>query len=809
MGRQRNRKPQASRPQTGKTPAGKTYVGRSLPKNDALALATAQECFTADYPLQRALHCAILYSPHAHAEILSINTEQARAVPGVVDILNFENVPRILHTTAGQGYPEPSPYDAVLFDKRMRFVGDRVALVAAETLAAAREAAGKIEVEYRQLEAVLDRRKAMDPGAPKLHGGEDHAKIPVTYEPDKNLAAEVEIAFGDVDKVFSEAEFLEEQEYSLQAAAHCAMEPHAALADFDKRGRLVIITTTQVPFHVRRIVSRLLELPLHHIRVIKPRIGGGFGGKQEVILEPLAALVAWRNKRPARLVLSRREVFLSTRTRHAADLHMKTAAGAAGAITALQMDCLLEAGAYGTHSLTVLSNVGAKVLPLFNKIDNIRFHGRSVYTNLPVSGAYRGYGATQGYFAWNQQIDAVARRAGQDVVEYCKRWHIRAGETSGVFEALGEGKEGVGQVVRSCALSECLDQGARAIGWSEKRDQRIRGSRGRIRGVGLAVAMQGSGIPLIDMGAASMKMNEDGSFNLYVGATDIGTGSDTILAQIAAEVLQVPIEKIIVLSSDTDLTPFDVGAYASSTTYVSGQAVKACAEKIAAQVLSTAASLLETDAQTLHLEAETARDQNGKRRISFEQIATSATYNRDQYQIQAQASCTCEQSPPPFIAQFAEVEVDTRTGRVEVVRFVSAADCGRPINPVLAEGQIEGAVVNGISYALWEDYRYDSNGRMTNPRFWDYKILTARDVPEIQTILVDGSEPSGPFGAKSIGEVAINGPAPAIANAVFDAVGVRIRSLPITPEKVWRALLHAETDAPEAGTPESTAEERP
>jgi putative selenate reductase molybdopterin-binding subunit len=771
---------------------GQHYIGQPLPKNDALALATAQELFTADYPLKGALHCALLYSPHAHARIRSMDTESARAVEGVADILSYRNVPRILHTSAGQGYPEPSPYDSVLFDSRMRFVGDRVALVAAETLEAARQAVRKIEVEYEILEPLLDRRNAMGEGAPRLHGGEDHAKIPVAYEPEKNLAAELEFSFGDLEEGLAKAELIEENDYSLPAASHCAMEPHAALAYIDRRGRLVVVSTTQVPFHARRIVSRLIELPLHQIRVIKPRIGGGFGGKQEVILEPLVALVAWRQKRPARLVLSRREVFLSTRTRHAADLHLKTAAAKDGSITAMQMDCLLEAGAYGTHSLTVLSNVGSKVLPLFNKIDNIRFHGRSVYTNLPVSGAYRGYGATQGFFAWNQQIDAVARWAGQDVVEYCRRWHIRAGETSAVFEALGEGKEGVSQVVESCGLSECLDQGARAIGWTEKRDRRIKVGQDKVKGVGLAVAMQGSGIPLVDMGAAAMKMNEDGSVNLYVGATDIGTGSDTILAQIAAEVIKVPVEKIVVLSSDTDLTPFDVGAYASSTTYVSGHAVKACAEKLADQILDTAANLLETQAENLYLEAERVCDKTGKKSISFQEVATSATYNRDQHQIQAQASYTCQQSPPPFIAQFAEVDVDTKTGRVEVVRFVSAADCGRPINPVLAEGQIEGAVVNGLSYALWEEYRYDETGRLTNPRFWDYKIFTARDIPELQTILVESVEPTGPFGAKSVGEVAINGPAPAIANAVYDAVGVRIRDLPITPEKVWRALREQE-----------------
>jgi CO/xanthine dehydrogenase Mo-binding subunit len=785
----------------GKPYVGRPHVGKPVPKNDALALATAQEFFTADYPLEDALHCAILYSPHANAEIRSIDTGQAGSVAGVVDILTYENVSPILHTTAGQGYPEPSPYDSVLFDMRMRFVGDRVALVAADTLEAAREAVEKIKVDYEVLEPLLDRKRSMEKGVPKLHGGEDHAKIPVAYEPEKNLAAEVEFAFGDLEKGFSKGEFIEEQSYSLPAASHCAMEPHAAISYFDQRGRLVIVSTTQVPFHVRRIVSKLIEVPLHQIRVIKPRIGGGFGGKQEVILEPLVALVSWRNKRPARLVLSRKEVFISTRTRHAADLHMKTSAARDGSITALQMDCLLEAGAYGTHSLTVLSNVGSKVLPLFNKIENIRFHGRSVYTNLPVSGAYRGYGATQGYFAWNQQIDAVARWAGQDMVEYCKRWHIRTGETSAVFEALGEGKEGVSQVVQSCGLSECLDRGAQAVGWADKRGKKIRVGQDKAKGVGLAVAMQGSGIPLVDMAAASIKMNEDGSLNLMVGATDIGTGSDTVLAQIAAEVLNIPLEKIIVLSSDTDLTPFDVGAYASSTTYVSGQAVKLCAEKIADQILDTAATLLETDRKNLRLEAETVRDDAGEQSITFEEIATSATYNRDQFQIQAQASYTCQQSPPPFIAQFAEVDVDLKTGRIEVVRFVNAADCGRPLNPVLAEGQIEGAVVNGISYALWEDYLYDEKGRMTNPRFWDYRICTARDIPEIQTILVETEEPTGPFGAKSIGEVAINGPAPAIANAIYDAVGIRIRELPITPEKVWRALGQAGAAAAAGNTP--------
>jgi putative selenate reductase molybdopterin-binding subunit len=768
-----------------------TYVGGPQLKIDALALATGQERFTADFPLPPStLHCALAYSPHAFAEITAIDETAARAVPGVVEVFSYRNVPRVLHTTAGQGFPEPSPYDNVLFDTTVRFVGDRVAMVCADSPEAARQGAAKLQVEYRLLEPVFDPARALEPGAPRIPCADAHAAIPVAYEPQRNLAAEVTIAFGDPDHALAEATFVDEQEYSLPIASHCAQEPHAALSWLDERGRLTIVSTTQVPFHARRIVAKVLEIPLHRIRVIKPRIGGGFGGKQEVILEPLVGLVSWRTGRPARLVLSRREVFVSSRTRHAAWVRLRSGASADGRLTALEMQTVLNTGAYGSHGLTVLSNVGSKTLPLFNKVEHLRFHGRSAYTNLPVAGAYRGYGATQGYFALNQQIDELAWRAGKDVLELIAAQHIRAGETSEVFRALGEGTEGVSQVVRSCGLGACLQQGAEAIGWKRLRGKHLPGEGGpeRVKGVGAAVAMQGSGIPRIDMGAASMKMNDDGSFNLQIGATDIGTGSDTILAQIAAEVLQTPVEKIVVLSSDTDLTPFDTGAYASSTTYVSGKAVERCARDLAGQIRERGALLLGATAESLRLEAQAVIDPATGRRVSFEEVCCSALYSLEQRQIQAQASYACQESPPPFIAQFAEVEVDRRTGQVEVRRLVSAVDCGRPINPVLAEGQVEGAALNGISYALWEEYRFDGSGRMSNAGFWDYKVFTAKDAPEILTILVDSEEPSGPFGAKSVAEVAINGPAPAIANAVFDAVGVRIRDLPITPEKIWRGL---------------------
>jgi CO/xanthine dehydrogenase Mo-binding subunit len=765
-----------------------TAVGKPVAKIDALALATGAEKFADDFALPGTLHAALLYSPVAHARIARIDASKALATEGVACVLTHENVPRVLHSTAGQGYPEPSPYDAVLFDDRVRFVGDRVALVAAESEETAREALGRIEVDYDPLPPLFDMEAASAEGAPRVAAEDAHAVIPAVYDPARNLCAEVGIAFGDPGAGFAEADFVEEHVYRTQMASHAAIELHTALAFLDERGRLVIVSSTQVPFHARRITSRVLGIPLHAIRVVKPRVGGGFGGKQEVMLEPLVALVALRHTRPCRLVLSRREVFVSTRTRHPMRIALKTGVKRDGTITALRMDGLLNSGAYGTHALTVLSNVGAKVLPLFNKIENLEFHGRSVYTTLPVGGAFRGYGATQGYFAFNQQLDIIARRVGLDTLEYFKRWHIREGETSAVFLALGEGKEGVPQTIRSCGLGECIDRGAEAIGWRDKRGKRLAGRGGSVRGVGAAIAMQGSGIPKIDMASASMKMNEDGSFNLLVGATDIGTGSDTVLAQIAAETLGVPVEKIVLLSSDTDLTPFDTGAYASSTTYISGGAVAKCARRIVRQLLETASAMLDAPAGELALGAERVVHAPSGRTVTLEEIACRSTYAEDQRQIQAQASHTAPQSPPPFIAQFAEVEVDGSTGRVRVLKFVSAVDCGLPINPQLVEGQVEGSVLQGLGFALTEDYAFDPSGRMLNPRFWDYKIPGAPDTPELVTIIVPTREDTGPFGAKSVGEIAINGPAPAVANAVYDAVGVRLFELPMTPERVWRKL---------------------
>ena len=763
-------------------------IGKSKKKIDALSLATGSAKFTDDFYVKDPLFVSFLYSPHAHAKILNIDDENAREINGVVDILHYKNVKQKLHTTAGQGYPEPSPYDTVLFDKKMRYVGDRVAAVIADNKQIADDAVKQIKVEYKILKPVFDSEEALEKDAPIIHDENSYMPIPVKYEPEHNLAAEVEIGFGNMEKGEKEADFIIEKKYSTHYASHAAIEPHSVISYFDEMGRLVIITSTQVPFHVRRIVSKVLEYPLSKIRVIKPRIGGGFGGKQEVFLEPIAALITIKHKRPTKIILSRKEVFQSSRTRHPMKLTLKTGVKNSGEITSLSLNALLNTGAYGSHALTIVSNAGSKMLPFFNKVKNIHFLGRSAYTNLPVGGAYRGYGATQGYFALNQQIDIITRKLNLDILEYIKKWHIRTGETSEVFKALGEGTEGVTQTIHSCEMDKCIDLGAKEIDWYNKRKKRITTGEDKVRGVGIGFSMQGSGIPLIDMGAASMKMNDDGSFNLLVGATDIGTGSDTILAQIAAEVLGINLDKIIVLSSDTDLTPFDVGAYASSTTYVSGTAVKKCANKIKTQILKVAANMLNSDEKNLTVANEKITDTTKNKSVTFAEIGSYTLYTKDQFQVQASASYVPKLSPPPFIAQFAEVEVDKRTGKIRVIKFVSVVDCGVALNPKLAEGQIEGAAVNGICYALTEDYKFSKSGKLTNQTFNDYKIWTAADMPEMKTIIVESDEETGPFGAKSVGEIGINGPLPAIANAIYDAVGIRLYHAPFTAEKIYSEL---------------------
>ena len=774
---------------------GLLVVKQPVPKIDAVKLVTGAAKFTDDFERPGMLYAKILRSPHAHARIKRIDAAKAKALPGVHAVLTHADLPKIRHTKAGQSYPEPSPYDHVILDSKVRFVGDRVALVAAESYQIAESALQLIEVEYEILPAVLDLETAMQPGAPVIHDESDAKGI---LDASRNLVGHVGVDIGNIAEGFAAADVIVENTYRTKQVKHAMSEPHVSLAYLDDDDRLVVVTSTQVPFHTRRQLARILEIPIGRIRVIKPRIGSGFGNKQGMHLEDVVASLALKTRRPVKMMYTREEEFFCGWTRHPQIIKMKTGAKKDGTIIANEMLVLANTGAYGDHATTVQANVGNKVLPLY-PIPHIRFACDVVYTNLPVCGAFRGYGATQGSFALESQIDELAKALGMDPLELRQKNRIKTDHVDPIATKIGESTHGKVRVIKSCGLGECIEQGAAAIGWREKRGKltpqspslsQREGAGGEFLspikyGVGMACAMQGSGIPGVDGGAATITMNDDGTFRLFVGATDLGTGSDTVLAQIAAETLGVKLEDIQVLSSDTDLTPFDVGAYASSTTYVSGGAVKKAAESAEKQILQIAGQMMGEQPADLSCRDRKVVAKDGKA-VSLEEVAMYSVYKAKK-QITVTESHTSEDSPPPFTAQFAEVAVDTETGEVKVVQYVAAVDCGVAINPALAEGQVEGAVAQGIGYALMEEMHFEQ-GKLLNPNFDDYKILTAADMPPMQTILVETYEPTGPYGAKSVSEVPINGPAPAIANAIADAVGIRLTDLPMTPEKVLAAL---------------------
>jgi putative selenate reductase molybdopterin-binding subunit len=759
-------------------------VGRNVRKVDGMGLATGGPLFVADLASPDTLYGAILPSPHAHAIIKSIDISKAEDLEGVYCILYYGNTVRVPHTTAGQGYPEPSPYDTYMFDKKMRYVGDRVAAVAAETMKICEKALSLIEIEWEILEPVFDPEEALKPGAPIIHDEED-AKviIPVPYDKDKNMAAFVGTSVGDVDKAFEEAYLHVKDTFSTHYAHHCPIENHVTFTELDPHGRLIITTSTQVPFHVRRIVAQVCQIPVRQIRVIKPRIGGGFGGKQEILLEDVCSQLTLETGMPVLLEYTRKDEFVSSRTRHPSKYNFEVGLEKDGTITALRLDVILNTGAYGSHALTVGSNAGSKVLPMY-PCEHISFSMTSPYTNLPVGGAYRGYGATQAVFGLECLIDEAAEKLGMDPIELRRKNHIRSGGTSPIFKALGEGTEGVEMTIGSCGLEDCITLGAESIGWENRTKH---SSEGEIKkGIGMAILMQGSSIPHIDMGAATIKLNEDGSFNLLMGATDLGTGSDTVLSQIAAEEIGVPIEAMIPLSSDTDVTPFDVGAYASSTTYLSGMAVKKTAAIVRRQILEVASEMLGASANSLTIEDGIIT--GGAKEITVSDVALRSLYAENQHQIIASASHITEKSPPPFAAHFADVDVDTKTGQVTIKKYVAAVDCGTAIHPKLAEGQTEGALLNGISFAMTEEYIFNDKGKMLNPNFGHYKIFATTDLPEIDTILVPTYESTGPYGAKSVSEISINGALPCISNAIYDACGIRMNEGPFTPEKVLQKL---------------------
>jgi len=753
-------------------------IGQDIRRVDGRALVRGKPVFADDVELRDLLQVKILHSPVAHARIKQISTQAALALDGVAAVFTYQDFKPHYYTTAGQGYPEPSPRDMLILDSVVRYVGDRVAFVAAETLEIAEQALQLIKVEYEALPVLLDAAESMDSEI-VIHPEEGASGI---HEAARNIAAQLDAELGNVDAALAASAHVFRGTYSTPFVQMAHIEPHISLSWLDDNDRLVIRTSTQVPYHVRRIVAEVLDIPIGRIRVIKPRIGGGFGGKQEILNEELVAAVTLKTGRPARIEYTREEEMYAARVRHPERITCKLGFDETHHLTAIDLNILEDCGAYGPHALTVMSVTAQKALSMY-KAPNIRVIGNGVYTNLPIGGAYRGYGAPQAFFPLESLMDEVAIQLGVDPIELRLKNIFQVGDDVPIARILGEGREGFPMMLYSNEIVACLQEGRELIQWDRLRNLK---QKGRYRtGVGVAVAGQGSGIPGIDMGSAFIKMNEDASFNLQVGATDLGTGSDTTLAQIAAEVLNVTVDQIIVYSSDTDLTPFDTGAYASSTTYISGSAVKKAAEACKQMILEQGRKLLQVvNAEIVGTTVQAADGQS----ISYEDICMKTFYTEAQMQIMGIASHLSFDSPPPFNATFVQVEVDTLTGIVRVVKVVSVTDAGQIINPKMAAGQVEGGIVQSLGMALSEFMPFDDSGRMLNLDFNQYHIYAAADMPELVVRFVESNEPTGPFGAKAVAEIPINAPAPAVANAIYQAVGVRVCHLPVQPAQVLAEL---------------------
>ncbi len=775
-------------------------VGKSSIKVDAEKLAQGKPAFTADFVRPGTLVARVLRSPVAHARIVRINTEKAKALRGVAAVLTWEDLPRVVYSTAGQSDPIPGPLDSFSLDNKVRFVGDRVAFVAAESAEIADQALALLEVEYEELPPVLDPREAQKSGAPIIHDEPEYINF-ADSDPAINLAAKIRIDIGDVEKGFGEADRVFEREYVVPKVQQAHIEPHVALSYWDPDNRMVIVTSTQVPFHARRMLAPLLKLPVKRIRVIKPRIGGGFGNKQEVLVEDVAAHLTIATGKPVIYEMSREEEFIASRSRHPMRIKMRTGVKLDGTMTANEMIALSDTGAYGCHALTVTGNTGQKSMALYvgdgeyRKSPNIRFYADIVYTNTPPSGAYRGYGVPQGYWPVDRHMETIARELGLDPLEFRLKNALRSGEFQPFSTSWNEGREPRPEIIHTVGLEACVREGAKAIGWHEKYGNptwhEIPGKPHLRRGIGAALVMQGTAIPYLDMGGASIKLNDDGSFNLLVGATDLGTGSDTVLAQMAAEVLGVNADDIIVYSSDTDFTPFDKGAYASSTTYISGTAVIKAAQLVAEKIRARASAMFaeagtKVAPELIILEGGKAQEPGGKH-YSLAEIALNSLHHENQEQIMAVASHVSPSSPPPFAAQFATILVDLQTGQVTVEDLVMAVDGGVIINPAAASGQIEGGMAQALGYGVCEEMVYDERGCPRETDLVDYHIFRADEMPRMQTIFIETYEKTHPFGAKAVAEIPMDGVAPAVGNAVVDACGADILENPITPEKVWRA----------------------
>ena len=757
------------------------YVNKPVPKTDAMSLVTGKPVYTDDLAPSDCLIVKLLRSPHANAWVEEIKTDAAKKIEGIACVLTYEDVSHKRFTLAGQTAPEISPWDRYIIDKHVRFVGDPVAIVAGETEEAVDKALKRIKVKYRVEEAVLDIHTAKD--NPILVHPEDdwYMPIPAGGDNKRNLCSSNVEEVGDVDAMLEKCAYTVDQVYHTKANQQTMMETFRTYCYMDHFQRLTVVSSTQIPFHIRRIVGNALNIPSSKVRVIKPRIGGGFGAKQSSVSEVFPALVTWVTGRPSKIVFSRKESMIASSPRHEMEVHIRMGADENGIVKAIDLYTLSNTGAYGEHGPTTVGLSGHKSIALYRHTEAYRFAYDVVYTNMQAAGAYRGYGATQGIFAVESAADELAHKMGMDPVKFRELNMPMEGEALPGYPDV--------PINGSCTMDKCLARAKEMIGWDEKYPCRDMGN-GKVRGVGIAMAMQGSSIAGIDVGGADIKLNEDGSYTLALGCSDMGTGCDTILAQMAADCLDTDMKNIVVFSVDTDISPYDSGSYASSTTYATGNAViQACGE-LRKRIHAFGAQMLGVSAEDSDFDGEKVRTEDGKE-VTLQQIAGKATCGVCS-ELQVVKEYSSPISPPPFMVGAAEVEVDKETGQIDVIDYVGVIDCGTPINPNLARVQAEGGIGQGIGMVLYEDVQYTDKGKIRNNSFMQYKIPNRMDIPKVRIEFESSYEKTGPFGAKSIGELVIDTPCPAIANAVYNATGVRVRELPITPEKVAMGILARE-----------------
>ena len=752
-------------------------IHKSVRKKDSMQLLLGKPVYTDDIT-GPALVVKLLRSPHANAVVEEIHTEIAKKIPGVVDIYTWEDVPKTRFAIAGQTYPEPSPYDRLIIDRHVRFVGDVVAIIAAEDEKAACKAMKLVKVKYNVLEPVLDFHKAKD--NPVLVHPEDDWYPPVDVGGDvkRNVIAHELSGDGDVDAVISDCEVSFSHAYHMRAFNQAMMETFRTYTCLDRYGRLHVISSTQIVFHVRRILSRALGIPKSKIRVEKPRIGGGFGAKQTAVSEVYPAFVTMQTGRPAKLIFTRYESQIAGSPRHEMEVTVRLGADRDGHIRGLDLYTLSNTGAYGEHGPTTVGLSGHKSIPLYTGgLEAFRFGYDVVYTNTMAAGAYRGYGATQGIFALESSVNELAESLGIDPTQIREKNMLREGMKMPAY---------YGETANACALDRCMARCRELFGWEEKYPVREMGD-GKVRTAGVAMAMQGSCISNVDVGSATVKLADDGTFNLIIGAADMGTGCDTILAQMVAECMDCSVDDVAVFGADTDASPYDSGSYASSTTYVTGKAVELACEELKKKLCAIAAGMLGCEPEETVFEDGCVRKINTDERVTLAQISVKDQVANDIAAV-ATASHSSPVSPPPSMVGMVEIELDRYTGEVKILDYVAVVDCGIAINPALARIQAEGGIVQGIGHTLFENITYDETGKPVESNFMQYKIPTRLDMGHLRVEFENSYEPTGPFGAKSIGEIVINTPAPAIAHAIYRATGVWHRELPITPEKILMSM---------------------